>query len=138
MEDWKSVLHSCWQPYNLAKFANCCQDTRPRKFSRKIKLKAFCSVKLWKRYEICRELWKPRAMLMNLISQAMLTTVLSEALFRIAMAIPYKILEYPWHGFNLDWTAPSSETQAYNQKLKWDQNEVSNKTFSKARGDLIH
>lgn len=39
---------------------------------------------------------------MNLISQAMLTTVLSEALFRIAMAIPYKILEYPWHGFNLD------------------------------------
>lgn len=50
---------------------------------------------------ISRELRKPRAMLMNLISQAMLMTVLSEAFFRIAMAIPYRTLEYPWHGFNL-------------------------------------
>lgn len=55
---------------------------------------------------------------MNLISQAMLITVLSEAFFRIAMAIPYRMLEYSWHGFNLGWTAPSSETQAYHQKLK--------------------
>lgn len=59
---------------------------------------------------------KAQAMLMDLISQAMLTTVLSEALFRIAMA--YKTSEYPWHGFNVDWTVPSSETQAYHQKLK--------------------
>lgn len=55
---------------------------------------------------------------MNLISQAMMITVLSEALFRIAMTIPYKLLEYPWHGFNAYWTAPSSGTQAYHQKLK--------------------
>lgn len=57
-------------------------------------------------------------MLMNLISQAMLKSVLSEALFRIAMAIPYKMSEYPWDGFNPNWTAPSSQTQAYHQKLK--------------------
>lgn len=49
MEDWKPFLYSCWQRYNLAKFVNCCQDIRPSKFSRKMKLNAFCSVKLWNR-----------------------------------------------------------------------------------------
>lgn len=63
---------------------------------------------------------------------------LSEAVFRIAMDMPYKMLEYLWHGFNLDWASPRSETQGYHQKLKWDQNKVSNKNFLISRRDLTH
>lgn len=53
---------------------------------------------------ICRELCKPGAMLMNLISHAILITVLSKSLFRMASAIPQKTTEdsLKLHGFNLD------------------------------------
>lgn len=66
---------------------------------------------------ICRELCKPGAMLMNLISHAILITILSRALFRMAIAIPQKMTENSQRGFNLDQTSPSSETQADYQKL---------------------
>lgn len=51
---------------------------------------------------ICRELYNPGAMLMNLISYAILIPVLIKPLFKKVIAILQKMMEDSQHGFNLD------------------------------------
>lgn len=94
MEDWEQFLYSCWQQYKIAKFVNCCQDIRPSKFFKENEMKHILFCATMEKKMICRELCNPGAMLMNLISYAILIPVLIKPLFRKAIAIPQKMMEY--------------------------------------------